>query len=52
MKGHPGYQGDDLDRLAGILRRVGSERVKLLFDIYHVQISTRPDPRRIEQNAT
>ena len=38
MKGHPGYQGDDLDRVAEIIRRVGSPRVKLLFDIYHVQI--------------
>src|ERR1700730_7241781 len=36
MKGHPGYQGDDLDWLAKVIRRVGSERVKLLFDIYHV----------------
>jgi sugar phosphate isomerase/epimerase len=33
MKGHPGYQGDDLDRVAEIIRRVGSPRVKLLFDI-------------------
>src|SRR5438034_888963 len=23
MKGHPGYQGDDLDHMAGIIRRVG-----------------------------
>ena len=38
MKGHPGYQGDDLDYLAGIVRKVGSTHVKLLFDIYHVQI--------------
>lgn len=38
MKGHPGYQGDDLDYCAEIVRRVGSPRVKLLFDIYHVQI--------------
>jgi hydroxypyruvate isomerase len=34
MKGHPGYQGDDLDWVAGIIRKVGSERVKLLFDVY------------------
>src|SRR5262249_1078502 len=38
MKGHPGYQGDDLDWLAAIIRKVNSPRVKLLFDIYHVQI--------------
>jgi hydroxypyruvate isomerase len=49
MKGHPGYQGDDLDYLAGILRSVGSPRVKLLFDIYHVQIMHGDVIRRIEQ---
>jgi hydroxypyruvate isomerase len=50
MKGHPGYQGDDLDWMAQIVRRVGSERVKLLFDIYHVQIMHGDVIRRIEQN--
>ncbi len=49
MKGHPGYHGDDLDWLAAILRRVGSERIKLLFDIYHVQIMHGDVIRRIEQ---
>jgi hydroxypyruvate isomerase len=49
MKGHPGYQGDDLDWVAGILRKVGSPRVKLLFDIYHVQIMHGDVIRRIEQ---
>lgn len=38
MKGHPGYQGDDLDLVAEIIRKVGSPRCKLLFDVYHVQI--------------
>jgi hydroxypyruvate isomerase len=50
MKGHPGYQGDDLDWLGGVIRRVGSPRVKLLFDIYHVQIMHGDVIRRIEQN--
>jgi hydroxypyruvate isomerase len=50
MKGHPGYQGDDLDWVAGIIRRVGSPRMKLLFDIYHVQIMHGDVIRRIEQN--
>jgi hydroxypyruvate isomerase len=50
MKGHPGYQGDDLDWMADIIRKVGSERVKLLFDIYHVQIMHGDLIRRIEQN--
>jgi len=49
MKGHPGYQGDDLDWLAGVIRRVGSKHVKLLFDIYHVQIMHGDVIRRIEQ---
>jgi len=38
MKGHPGYQGDHTEYCVEIIRRVGSERLKLLFDIYHVQI--------------
>jgi hydroxypyruvate isomerase len=50
MKGHPGYQGDDLDYVAGILRRVGSPRVRLLFDVYHVQIMHGDLIRRLEQN--
>ncbi len=50
MKGHPGYQGDDLDWLAKVIRRVGSPRVKLLFDIYHVQIMHGDIIRRIEEN--
>jgi sugar phosphate isomerase/epimerase len=49
MKGHPGYQGDDLDRVAEMIRRVGSRRVKLLFDIYHVQIMHGDLIRRLEQ---
>jgi sugar phosphate isomerase/epimerase len=36
--GHFGYQGDDIDYCADIIRSVGSPRIKLLFDIYHVQI--------------
>ncbi|WP_425616739.1 hydroxypyruvate isomerase family protein [Anatilimnocola sp. NA78] len=49
MKGHPGYQGDDVDYCAKIIRAVGSERMKLLFDIYHVQIMNGDVMRRIEQ---
>jgi hydroxypyruvate isomerase len=50
MKGHPGYQGDDLDEVAKIIRTVDSPRLKLLFDIYHVQIMHGDLIRRIEQN--
>ena len=38
MKGHPGYFGDDVDLCADIIKRIDSPRMKLLFDIYHVQI--------------
>ena len=38
MKGHPGYQGDKLDFCIEAIRKVGSPNLKLLFDIYHVQI--------------
>lgn len=38
MKGHPGYQGDHIDYCMEIIRQVGSPRLGLLFDIYHVQI--------------
>jgi hydroxypyruvate isomerase len=50
MKGHPGYQGDDLDWVADIIRRVGSPRLRLLFDIYHVQVMHGDLIRRIEEN--
>jgi sugar phosphate isomerase/epimerase len=49
MKGHPGYQGDDLDFVVAVLKKVGSPRVKLLFDIYHVQLMHGDLIRRIEQ---
>jgi hydroxypyruvate isomerase len=48
MKGHPGYQGDDLDFVADIIRQVGSPRVRLLFDIYHVQVMHGDVIRRME----
>lgn len=50
MKGHPGYQGDHTDYCIEILKRVGSERFKLLFDIYHVQIMDGDVIRRIRQH--
>ena len=49
MKGHPGYQGDDIDYVANIVRAVGSPRVKLLFDFYHVQVMNGDLIRRVEQ---
>jgi hydroxypyruvate isomerase len=38
MKGHPDYFCDDIDLSVEICKEVASERVKVLFDIYHVQI--------------
>ncbi len=38
MKGHPDYFCDDIDLSVEICQAVASERVKVLFDIYHVQI--------------
>lgn len=35
---HPDYQADHTAWGVGVLERVGSERVKLLYDIYHMQI--------------
>lgn len=35
---HPGYQCDSLASAIAVIEQVGSPRVKLLFDIYHVQI--------------
>ena len=49
MKGHPGYQGDHTDYCMEIVRQVGSPRMKLLFDIYHVQIMDGDIIRRIQQ---
>lgn len=50
MKGHPGYQGDDVDYVADFLREVGSPNVKMLFDVYHVQIMNGDVIRRLEQH--
>jgi hydroxypyruvate isomerase len=35
---HPDYMGDHVEWGVELIRRVGSERCKLLFDIYHMQI--------------
>ena len=50
MKGHPGYQGDHTEYCIEICKRVGSPRLKLLFDIYHVQIMDGDVIRRIHQH--
>lgn len=49
MKGHPGYLGDHTDFCIDIIKAVGSPRLKLLFDIYHVQIMDGDVIRRIRE---
>ncbi len=49
MKGHPGYQGDHMDECMEIIQRVGSPNLKLLFDVYHVQVMDGDLIRRIHQ---
>jgi sugar phosphate isomerase/epimerase len=49
MKGHPGYQGDDIDYCAQIVMAVASPNAKLLFDIYHVAIMNGDIIRRLSQ---
>jgi len=50
MKGHPGYFGDDVDFCVELIRKVGSPNMKLLFDIYHVQIMHGDVIRRLRQH--
>lgn len=49
MKGHPGYFGDDVDFCIDLIKRVGSENFKLLFDIYHVSVMNGDIIRRIRR---
>ena len=50
MIGVPGYQGDHTEYCVEIVRRVGSPRMKLLFDIFHVQIMDGDLIRRIHEH--
>jgi len=50
MKGHPDYFCDDIERSVDVCRLAGSERVKVLFDIYHVQIMHGDVIRRLQQH--
>lgn len=49
MKGHPGYFGDDVELCVDLIKRVDSPNLKLLFDIYHVQVMNGDVIRRIRQ---
>lgn len=50
MKGHPDYFCDSIERTVDICRQVGSERCKVLFDLYHVQIMHGDVITRIKQH--
>jgi len=49
MKGHPGYFGDHVQHCVDLINAVGSPRMKLLFDIYHVQIMDGDVIRHLRQ---
>jgi hydroxypyruvate isomerase len=51
MKGHPDYFCDDIDLSVDICKAVASERVKVLFDIYHVQIMHGDIIARLKKHA-
>src|SRR5438034_685529 len=38
MKGHPDYFCDKIEMAVEVCKQISSERMKVLFDIYHVQI--------------
>ena len=47
---HPGYQCDHTKWGAAVCEKVGSPRVKLLYDIYHMQIMEGDIIRTIREN--
>jgi len=51
MQGHPPYQGDHMDYCIDIIKQVGSPRMKVLFDVYHVQIMDGDVITRIKKYA-
>lgn len=50
MKGHPDYFCDDIDKTVALCKQIGSERLKVLFDIYHVQIMNGDIISRLKQH--
>ncbi|MDB6024085.1 MAG: Hydroxypyruvate isomerase [Verrucomicrobiales bacterium] len=50
MKGHPGYFLDNIETAVGVCKTIGSERLKVLFDIYHVQIMHGDIITRVKQH--
>ena len=50
MKGHPDYFSDTIEPAVDLCRTLGSPRLKILFDIYHVQIMQGDVITRIRQH--
>ncbi len=50
MKGHPDYFCDSMERSIEICKQIGSPRMKILFDLYHVQIMHGDVITRIKQH--
>ncbi len=51
MKGHPDYMADTVEWGVEVCKRVGSPRLKILFDVYHVQIMQGDIITRIREFA-
>ena len=49
MRGHPDYFADHLETGIEVCRQISSERMKILFDIYHIQIMEGDLISRIRQ---
>jgi hydroxypyruvate isomerase len=49
-KGHPEYQGSNMDDCLDVIKAVGSPALKLCFDMYHVQIMNGDLIRRVREN--
>jgi hydroxypyruvate isomerase len=49
---HPGYMCDHTEWGADLVRRVGSERFKLLYDIYHMQVQEGDVIATIKKHAS
>ncbi|QGJ72196.1 Xylose isomerase domain-containing protein TIM barrel [Planctomycetales bacterium 10988] len=49
MKGHPGYMADSIEWCVELCQRVDSPHMKILFDIYHVQIMQGDIIKRIRE---
>ncbi len=49
---HPDYQADSTSWTVDLCKKIGSERMKILYDIYHMQIMEGDIIRTIQNNHT